>query len=87
MFVDFGVGMYSNGWGVTKDEREAAKWYRKAADQEHGWAQYAMGRCCLFGIGVSENRTTAQSWLHKAYENTDDGAKNAASKLWAERPK
>ncbi|NOR73090.1 MAG: hypothetical protein GQ467_04385 [Mariprofundaceae bacterium] len=31
--------MYDKGKGVTRDDKEAAKWYRKAADQGHASAQ------------------------------------------------
>ncbi len=36
---------YANGQGVTKDEAEAVKWYRKAAEQNHAMAQYNLGVC------------------------------------------
>jgi TPR repeat protein len=31
--------MYDKGKGVTRDAKEAARWYRKAADQGHASAQ------------------------------------------------
>nr|WP_289113933.1 tetratricopeptide repeat-containing serine protease family protein [uncultured Halomonas sp.] len=31
--------MYEYGWGVTKDLKEAVRWYRKAAEQGHSYAQ------------------------------------------------
>jgi len=34
--------MYSNGEGVAKNLDEAAKWYRKAAEQNFALAQYNM---------------------------------------------
>ena len=36
---------YANGVGVAKDEAEAVKWYRKAAEQNHAQAQYNLGVC------------------------------------------
>ena len=42
-----GVVMYENGIGVAKDEREAVKWYRKAA--EHG-NEYAKKALRIMGI-------------------------------------
>jgi TPR repeat protein len=79
--------MYEKGRGVIKDEREAVKWYRKVAAQGHGWGQYLVGRCYLYGVGVPKNKSTAKSWLEKAYKNTDDSAKDAAAELWAESKK
>ena len=34
---------YDSGQGITKDEAEAARWYRKAADQGLAIAQYDLG--------------------------------------------
>lgn len=34
--------MYENGRGVAKDEAEAAKWYRKAAEQGDESAKKAL---------------------------------------------
>ena len=34
--------MYENGEGVKQDDREAAKWYRKAAEQGNADAQKAL---------------------------------------------
>ena len=35
--------MYENGEGVAQDYKEAAKWYRLAADQGNAQAQYGLG--------------------------------------------
>jgi TPR repeat protein len=35
--------MYSQGQGVPQDETEAAKWFRKAADQGNATAQWYLG--------------------------------------------
>jgi TPR repeat protein len=79
--------MYANGTGVGKNEREAANWYKKAADQGYAWGQYNLGRCYLYGAGVSRNNTTAKTWLTKAYKNNDTSAKKAADELWEGRKK
>ena len=34
-----------NGQGVAKDQVEAVKWYRKAAEQNYAKAQYNLGVC------------------------------------------
>ena len=36
---------YDKGEGVVKDHAEAAKWYRKAAEQNYAKAQYSLGVC------------------------------------------
>jgi len=38
--------------GVAKDEVEAVKWYRKAAEQNYAKAQYDLGFCYYNGEGV-----------------------------------
>jgi TPR repeat protein len=41
--AQFNVGlMYDNGQGVSKDEVQATKWYRLAADQGRSDAQYQL---------------------------------------------
>ena len=37
--AQYAIGVcYYNGTGVDKDEKEAIKWYQKAAEQGHGQA-------------------------------------------------
>ena len=41
--AQFSLGVcYQNGWGVGKDTDEAAKWYRKAAEQGYALAREAL---------------------------------------------
>lgn len=54
------------GDGIGKDEAEAVKWYRMAAEQEFAPAQFELGKCYSFGIGVRRNRATAAKWIRKA---------------------
>jgi TPR repeat protein len=35
--------MYDNGEGVLQDDKEAIKWYQKAAEQGHASAQFSLG--------------------------------------------
>ena len=42
--AQFKVGvMFDQGWGVGKDDRAAAKWYRCAASQGHAKAMFNLG--------------------------------------------
>src|SRR5882757_7174894 len=43
---------YDKGEGVVKDHAEAAKWYRKAAEQNYAKAQHNLGFCYAHGEGV-----------------------------------
>ena len=55
-----------SGDGVGKNQSEAIKWYRMAAENGLPDAVFELARCYRFGIGVRRNRTTASKWLHKA---------------------
>lgn len=59
---------YETGDGVGKDQAEAVKWYRMAAELGGADAVFELAKCYRFGIGVRRNRTTASKWLHKAAE-------------------
>lgn len=53
---------YAKGEGVPKDEVEAAKWYRKAADQNRPAAQKALAYCYADGTGVTKDEVEAYKW-------------------------
>ena len=57
---------YAVGKGVVKDEVEAVKWYRKAADQGNASAQSTLGRCYTVGKGVATDEVEAVKWYRKA---------------------
>ena len=56
------------GDGVGRDQSEAVKWYRMAAEHGQADASFELAKCYRFGIGVKRNRITASKWLHKAAE-------------------
>ena len=67
--AQFNLGrMYSDGDGVAKDEREAVKWWRKAAEQGYAKAQYNLGWGYMNGRGVAEDGREAVKWYRKAAE-------------------
>jgi hypothetical protein len=51
---------------VRQDEREAVRWYRKAADQGVAAAQSFLGFCYVTGTGVEKDRRKAVRWYRKA---------------------
>lgn len=53
----------------SRDPRQAVRWYRKAAAQDHGDAQYALSRAYAAGAGVPRNRAEALAWLERAAAN------------------
>ena len=58
--------MYAEGKGVSKDEAEAVRWYRLAADQGHAEAQYFLGIMYADGRGVSKDEAEAVRWYRLA---------------------
>ncbi len=57
---------YRWGWGVTKDYKEAVRWWRKAAKQGHAEAQRTVAS--LEKPGVTQARAEAARWRRKAAE-------------------
>lgn len=57
------------GVGVGKDEAEAVKWYRMAAEHGCADAMFELSKCYTFGIGLRRNRALAAKWLQKSAEH------------------
>lgn len=58
--------MFANGDGVPKNDNMAAKWFRKAADEGHPPAQFALGEMYIKGVGVNQNSHQGIDWIQKA---------------------
>jgi TPR repeat protein len=58
--------MYHEGQGVSKDDREAVKWYRKAAEQGYAGAQCNLGLSYAKGQGMPKDYLEAVKWYRKA---------------------
>ena len=65
---------------MTKDDTEAVKWYRKAADQGFVQAQYNLAAMYDSGQGVPQDYAEAAKWYRKA---ADRGFAQAQSYLGA----
>lgn len=55
--------------GVSRSDRQAARWYRAAAMQGHPRAQYNMAVLHLQGHGVERDAIMAYAWLLQAAGN------------------
>ena len=75
--------MYASGRGVTKDEVEAVKWYRKAADQGYAKAQYNLGLMYDNGRGVAKDEVEAVKWFRKAADQGFAHAQNNLGYMYA----
>ena len=58
--------------GFKQNKKEAAKWYRKAAEQNMPEAERKLGYMCLFGEGVKKDREKAKEWFFKAAIHGED---------------
>lgn len=58
--------MYLNGWGLARDEYQAADWFYKAALAGDDVAQCVIGTMYAMGLVFKENMVTAIEWLEKS---------------------
>ncbi len=64
------VGSYSKiGIGTERNDREAARWYRAAAEQGYAEAQFNLGEMYEEGRGVKLDLAEALDWYRKACDN------------------
>jgi TPR repeat protein len=61
---------YHNGFGVPKDNAEAAKWFVKAAQKNDAQAQYYMGMLTAKGDGVEKDPVAAHMWYSLSVKNS-----------------
>ena len=72
---------YHNGEGVAKDQVEAVKWYRKAAEQNLAIAQFSLGVCYDKGEGVAKDYVEAYKWRLLAARQGDKNATKTLTML------
>lgn len=71
--------LYYNGYKVAQNYAEAAKWYKKAAEQGNAEAQNSIGSMYFFGQGVLQDYDKAVKWYEKAVnQENSDGEYNLA---------
>jgi TPR repeat protein len=58
--------VYEDGRGLAKDEAEAARWYRKAAERGNTYGMVALALMYDNGRGVAKDITEALKWYRKA---------------------
>jgi TPR repeat protein len=57
---------YATAEGPARDYTQAAAWYRKAAEQNHGLAQLNLGQMFASGQGVDRDATQSLFWFLRA---------------------
>ena len=70
--------MYSSGQGVARDDAEAVRWFRKAAEQGDATAQNDLGKAYATGEGAARDQGQAARWFRKA---ADQGEATAQGRL------
>ena len=68
---------YLTGTGVPKDEREAAKWFRMAANQGVARAQYKLGVMYFYAQGVPQDSVEGERLLRLAADQGDAEAQSS----------
>ena len=58
--------LHDSQLGLLNDDKEAVKWYRKAAEQDYARAQTILGIAYSNGLGVAKDEAEAVKWYRKA---------------------
>jgi TPR repeat protein len=76
-------GWYHEGkGGLPKDDAEAVKWYRKAAEQGDSEGQFYLGLMYRRGWGVEKDYAEACKWYRKAGEQGNPDGQNGLGVLY-----
>ena len=81
--VQLGV-IYLRGDGVPKDDAEAMKWLRKAADQDNALAERYLAEMYFKGRGVEQNNMEAAKWLRMAADQGDAESEHNLAVLYSQ---
>ena len=73
--------MYATDEGVLKDDAEAVRWFRLAADQGDARAQFGLGVSYADGKGVLKDSVLAHMWLNVAGANGNASARKFRDSL------
>ncbi len=77
--AQFNLGnIYLYGWGIKKNEVEAAKWFHKAAEQGDAKARKMLAYMYERGVGVEKNPAEAEKWSRKSTEKRSIPAQTGA---------
>ncbi len=74
--------MYAKGIAVEKNEAEAIRWYRLAAERGHINAQYNLGVIFAKGRGVPQDYDEALRWYRMAAEQGDATAQHTVAMMY-----
>jgi TPR repeat protein len=82
--AQFNLGlMYEMGNGMPRNLARAARWYRKAADQDYGEAEFNLGALYAAGQGVPQDYVQAVKWWRKAADQGNSAAQSNLGVVYA----
>ncbi len=66
--AQFEIGLMYDGHvsGIRENRRKESKWFKKAAEQGHPYAQFLLGLNYSLGQGVRKNQVQAYKWISLA---------------------
>lgn len=68
--------LYMEGTGVSRDARQAARWFNLAAEKGHHPSQALLGHMLMNGQGVPRQRAKGLMWLTLAREAATENGKD-----------
>ena len=74
--------MYENGLGTNKDESEAVRWWRIAAEHGDAVGQSNLGQMYAKGLGVLKDDVEAVRWNSKSAAQESDRAQNSLGYMY-----
>ena len=75
--------LHARGWrGHPRDEAEAIRWYRRAADRGYGPAQYNLAHMLADGRGCVPNLPQAAGWYRRAADGGFAPAQRSLARLY-----
>ena len=75
--------MFEKGQSVAKDDPEAVKWFRKAAELGYAKAQNNLGQKYERGQGVRQDFVEAARWYRKAADQGFAGGETDLGQMYA----
>ena len=73
--------VFAEGVGVSADDVEAAKWFRKSAESGVPNSQFNLGLKLSFGDGIPEDKEEALTWFYRAAMQGDARAQLMAGNM------
>ena len=67
----FGKAFETGEHGATESKKMAFEWYKKAAEEGHGDAQYSVAEMLWYGRGIEEDENEAIKWYKAAAKSSN----------------